>query len=46
MPMLVLKQRSLGAFSYGRQDGLIAKAVNDYTDVLPGGAVMKPGQGD
>lgn len=24
-----------GAFSYGRQDGLFAKAVNNYTDVLP-----------
>ena len=30
-----IKNDRFGAFSYGRQDGLIAKAVNDYTDVLP-----------
>ncbi|USV58354.1 porin [Aeromonas encheleia] len=30
-----VKNDRFGAFSYGRQDGLIAKAVNDYTDVLP-----------
>lgn len=30
-----IKHDRFGNFSYGRQDGLIAKAVNDYTDVLP-----------
>ncbi|WP_265448926.1 porin, partial [Aeromonas salmonicida] len=30
-----IKHDRFGAFSYGRQDGLFTKAVNNYTDVLP-----------